>query len=154
MRAWSKLLFVVLLGAPMVATLPPPDAAMAKGIAVISSSGRVRFVSHPFVSPFFPLTNGVLFPNNVFFRSRFGRSSRFFANSPFFANSFGWPFGWDSSQVGWDVPQTEASPRIIVINAAPPQSAAAPPDGKITVETTPAGVQVVRGPGSRHLARY
>jgi len=60
-----------------------------------------------------------------------------------------YPFGWGGDT--WTSP-TAAYP---VAPAPPPAAAAAavPGDDRATVETTPEGVTIVRGPGSRHIAR-
>jgi hypothetical protein len=169
MRAWPTLLLTLLLGTALAATVPSPAAAMGNGgggmhsHAGMHAHATVRVASRsvfPFISPFIPLTNGVVFPtsfvfhnNSVVFNKRFNRFNRFgFANqSPFFSPGFGW---WDSS-LPWTVPSYDQQPRIIVVNAASPQPPVAPAEpAKVTVETTPSGVQVVRGPGSRHLSRY
>jgi hypothetical protein len=147
MRAWPK----ILLSALLLASLPLPTAAhSSKHQVVISSGGRVRFVSHPFMSSFFPLTNGVLFPNGTFARSRFGRFGQF-------GTAFPWDFGgWD---YGGGYTPVDTSPRLVVLNAGAPGTPPALPtrsavDDRPTVETTPSGVQIVRGPGSHHLSRY
>jgi hypothetical protein len=162
MRAWPKIVSALLLALPLTAMLVPTAEASTKQVVVSTRStvtksagtamrSSVRVVSIPgmsSLSSFFPLTNGVLFPTGAGFRNRFNRFGAF--SQP----TFGW---WDSSLFGWAGPYTDQSqaPRIIVISAAPRQPPAAPPEpAKITVETTPSGVQVVRGPGSRHLYRY
>ena len=176
MRAWPKIAFALLLALPMTALVAP--SAEARGKSTIVGVTRNTFITgntvtrstvitgtngmRSFVriinvptnsssSSFFPLTNGVLFPTNIAFGNQFNR----FGSATGFAQSgFGW---WDSSLFGWSGPYVDQSqpPRIIVIAAGPRQPPAPPPEAaKITVETTPSGVQVVRGPGSRHLYRY
>lgn len=148
MRAWPKVLF----SAVLLASLPFPTAAhSSKHQIVISSNGTVRFVSRPFMSSFFPLTNGVLFPNGTFVRSRSGRFGQF-------GTAFPWDFGsWDAGGLGYA--PVDTSPRLVVLNAGTPGPLPALPtrsavDDRPTVETTPSGVQIVRGPGSHHLSRY
>jgi hypothetical protein len=162
MRAWPKIASALLLALPLAALLiPPAIAAVQSTVATTRTTvttgntvtrTTVRTVTVPTVtsSSFFPLTNGVLFPTNITFGNQF---SGFGSTTGFVQPGVGW---WDASLFGWSGPYVDQSqpPRIIVI-AAPRQPAGPPPEpAKVTVETTPSGVQVVRGPGSRHLYRY
>ena len=162
MRAWPKIVFAPLLALPLTALVTPAAAGTVQRTVATTRTTvtmgntvtrtTVRVVTAPIISSssFFPLTNGVLFPTSVAFGNQF---NRFGTAGSFFQPAFG---GWDTSLFGWAGPYADQSqpPRIIVI-AAPRQPPAAPPEpAKITVETTPSGVQVVRGPGSRHLYRY
>ena len=78
----------------------------------------------------------------------------------------GWDFsGWDNSgwdRSGWDFPgrhrwggwpPVESAPETTIVGAPPARPAPPPLPAKMTVEIA-AGVTVVRGPGSHHLARY
>ena len=59
--------------------------------------------------------------------------------------SGGWGGGFD-----YGVPATASAPQVVVLQQQPPRPAV---EAKMTVETTASGVQIVRGPGSRHVMR-
>ena len=147
MRAWPNIVFSLLIGAAIVASSTVPAVAkQSTNQIVISANGTVRVVSHPAMSSFFPLTNGVVFPSGTTVNSRFGRFSAPTPGIGYFV----------VPMTGSYAAQADTSPHIIVLNAGVPQTVpnGSPTQGKTSVETMPNGVQIVRGPGSHHLLRY
>lgn len=67
---------------------------------------------------------------------------------------FAYPFDYFGGDLGYEAASQPAPAVVVAEPSAPP--AAAPVtserDERATVETTPSGVTVVRGPGSRHIA--
>lgn len=104
------------------------------------------FVS-PLVPPFAPFGSGFAFNNGAFFPSRF----RGFGLEQ--TGGFSWPFGGFGGGF-----VDNPNPSTVVLGNTGPGFGPAPPsraasDDRPTVETTPSGVQIVRGPGSRHIFR-
>jgi hypothetical protein len=64
-----------------------------------------------------------------------------------------WPGLFDGSGYGYGSGYGISAPPVVVIDREPPPAPPRPAaEARPSVETTPSGVQIVRGPGSRHVA--
>jgi len=111
-----------------------------------------RFGRHFFVDDRFARFNRFSRFSDRGFRNRFdgGFNNGFF---PFdFSGDFGFPFGsW--GDFGWPFPSSQLIQPAVTDDppAAPPVAPRPQRYEPPTVETTPSGVTIVRGPGSRHF---
>ena len=64
------------------------------------------------------------------------------------SGGFGWGGGFDT----YGAPAIPSAPQVVVLQQPPPPRPAA--EAKMTVETTASGVEIVRGPGSRHVMHW
>ena len=146
MRVLPK--FVLSVAALMAMAVPAMADRLAMTHPIARNHGIV--VSRPSMTPFFGF-NGGFFDNGRGFNRGFFDNQRFRNSSESFAPGLlgGFLGGWDS----FGQPPVIVEPTIIAPSAAPSRPSHPAFDERPTVETTASGVQIVRGPGSRHTFR-
>lgn len=157
-------ILAILVAASLVPLVPPADAHGGG----FSGGGRGAFFhSHGFARFGFPFNNNAFAFNNGV---GFGRAGFPFNNNAFaFNNGVGFGHrgvGWGSSGFGFGallggVPYgvdvagqgSGQAPNVVVVTVPAPTPPARLADERPSIETTPQGVTIIRGPGSMHIAQ-